>query len=692
MRLLLWICGTAALLAAGAVVALPVVANGEWARRLVADTARDAVGGELTFGRIGFRLPTLSLVVDDVALAGGGAEAHVGELALGLDAGALLSGRVVVDRIVVADPRITVRAAGLEEDAGSPEPSAGGADAPAETAEAAAAPPRIAVRSFRLVRGELAWRGADGAEAFALSDIDIAAPGPARPVRLTARAVVDGRPMALEAVLEDRGAALAGEPFGVAAALDSEWARVTFEGTARAAVPAGFDGALTARTDSLGALLAQLGSPLPESMADPGEVRLEARASLDDGGVVALRGAALEAAAFAAAGSASFAAGDVPAIAAELELSRLDLDALFPIAAAAETAPEAAPAAGAAPTTPAAAGPAPDGWSAEPIDAAGLRGLDADIRIAAADMRYRGMALERAELSARLSGGALRVAVANAALESGGTVEANAAVDASGAALAVDFRLAAAGVALQPPLAAFTGTDMLSGAAELSAHGASRGASMAELVAALDGGGALRVVDGAVEGISLEGMDIAGALDSAAAAILDIDDGGRARTLFDSLDATFAVNDGAVANDDLEVRAPLFRASGAGRAALPARTLDYRVSATLAAQGLGDNVLAGIPIPVRASGPWESLAWDVDWESVLAAVATDPARAAALPAGLALGAAELGVALPAALLEGGAAGLGAILEEALAPPEDGEDGPALPFPDPIDLLGDLLDR
>ena len=689
MRLILWICGTAAVLAAGAVAALPVVANGEWARRLVADTARDAVGGELTFGRIGFRLPTLSLVVDDVALAGGGAEAHVGELALGLDAGALLEGRIAVDRIVVAEPRIAVRAAGPEEDADSADSAdgGGGADAPAETAEAAPAL-RIAVRSFRLVRGELAWRGPDGAEAFALSDIDIAAPGPARPVRLTARAAFDGMPMTLEATLEDRDAALAGEPFDVAAALDSEWARATFEGTARAAGPAGFDGALTARTDSLGALLARLGSPLPESMADPGEVRLEARASLDDGGAVALRDATVEGAAFAAAGRASFAPADVPVVVAELDLARLDLDALFP---AAETAPEAAPAAGAAPP-PAAAGPAPEGWSAEPIDAAGLRGLDADIRIAAADVRYRGMALARAELSARLSGGALRVAVANAALESGGTVEANAAVDASGAALAAEFRLAAAGVALRPPLAAFAGTDMLSGAAELSAHGASRGASMAELVAALDGGGALRVVAGAVEGISLEGVDIAGALDAAAAAILDIDDGGRARTLFDSLDATFAIAGGAVANDDLEVRAPLFRASGAGRAALPARTLDYRVSATLAAHGLGDNVLADIPIPVRASGPWESLAWEVDWESVLAAVATDPARAAALPAGLALGAAELGVALPAALLEGGAAGLGAILEEALAPPEDGEDGPALPVPDPIDLLGDLLDR
>lgn len=689
MRLILWICGTAAVLAAGAVAALPVVANGEWARRLVADTARDAVGGELTFGRIGFRLPTLSLVVDDVALAGGGAEAHVGELALGLDAGALLEGRIAVDRIVVAEPRIAVRAAGPEEDADSADSAdgGGGADAPAETAEAAPAL-RIAVRSFRLVRGELAWRGPDGAEAFALSDIDIAAPGPSRPVRLTARAAFDGMPMTLEATLEDRDAALAGEPFDVAAALDSEWARATFEGTARAAGPAGFDGALTARTDSLGALLARLGSPLPESMADPGEVRLEARASLDDGGAVALRDATVEGAAFAAAGRASFAPADVPVVVAELDLARLDLDALFP---AAETAPEAAPAAGAAPP-PAAAGPAPEGWSAEPIDAAGLRGFDADIRIAAADVRYRGMALERADLSARLSGGALRLAVANAALESGGTVEANAAVDASGAALAAEFRLAAAGVALRPPLAAFAGVDMLSGAAELSAHGASRGASMAELVAALDGGGALRVVDGAVEGISLEGVDIAGALDGAAAAILDIDDGGRARTLFDSLDATFAIAGGAVANDDLEVRAPLFRASGAGRAALPARTLDYRVSATLAAHGLGDNVLADIPIPVRASGPWESLAWEVDWESVLAAVATDPARAAALPAGLALGAAELGVTLPAALLEGGAAGLGAILEEALAPPEDGEDGPALPVPDPIDLLGDLLDR
>ena len=688
MRLLLWICGAAAVLAAGAVVALPVVANGEWARRLVADTAREAVGGELTFGRVGFRLPTLSLVVDDVALAGGGAEAHVGELALGLDAGALLSGRVVVDRIVVADPRITVRATGPEEDAAPPESTGGGASAPAETA--AAASPRIAVRSFRLVRGELAWIGPDGAEAFVLSDIDVAAPGPSRPVRATARAAFDGMPIALEAMLADRDAALAGESVGVAAALDSEWARARFEGTARASGPAGFDGALAVRTDSLGALLARLDRPLPESMADPGEVRLEAQASLDDGGVLALRGAALEGAAFAAAGSASFAAADVPAIVAELELTRLDLDALFP-AAAGETAPEAAPAAGAAPP-PAAAASAPAGWSEQPIDAAGLRGLDADVRIAAAGVRYRGMALERAELSARLSGGALRVEVANAALESGGTVAANAAVDASGAALAAEFRLAAAGVALRPPLAAFAGTGLLSGAAELSAHGASRGASMAELVAALDGGGALSVVDGAVEGLSLEGVDIAGALHAAAAAILDVDAAGRARTLFDSLDATFVIAGGVVANDDLEVRAPLFRAAGAGRAALPARTLDYRLSATLAAQGAGGGVLADIPIPIRASGPWESLAWEVDWESVLAAAAADPARAAALPAGLAAGAAELGVALPAALLEGGAAGLGAILEEALAPPEDGGDGPALPVPDPIDLLGDLLGR
>lgn len=688
MRLLLWICGAAAVLAAGAVVALPVVANGEWARRLVADTAREAVGGELTFGRVGFRLPTLSLVVDDVALAGGGAEAHVGELALGLDAGALLSGRVVVDRIVVADPRITVRATGPEEDAAAPESTAGGgASAPAETA--AAAPPRIAVRSFRLVRGELAWIGPDGAEAFALSDIDVAAPGPSRPVRVTARAAFDGMPAALEAVLADRDAALAGEPVGVAAALDSEWARAAFEGTVRASGPAGFDGALEIRTDSLGALLARLDRPLPESMADPGEVRLEAQASLDDGGVLALRGAALEGAAFAAAGSAGFTAGDVPAIVAELELTRLDLDALFPAAAAPEAAPAPVPAAVVSPADGAAA---PEGWSEEPIDAAGLRGVDADVRVAAAGVRYRGMALERAELSARLSGGALRVAVANAALESGGTVAANAAVDASGAALAAEFRLAAAGVALRPPLAAFAGTDILSGAAELSAHGASRGASMAELVAALDGGGALSVVDGAVEGLSLEGVDIAGALHAAAAAVLDVDDAGRARTLFDSLDATFVIAGGVVANDDLEVRAPLFRASGTGRAALPARTLDYRLSAILAAQGAGGGVLADIPIPIRASGPWESLAWEVDWESVLAAAAADPVRAAALPAGLAAGAAELGVALPAALLEGGAAGLGAILEEALAPPEDGEDGPALPVPDPIDLLGDLLGR
>ena len=147
-------------------------------------------------------------------------------------------------------------------------------------------------------------------------------------------------------------------------------------------------------------------------------------------------------------------------------------------------------------------------------------------------------------------------------------------------------------------------------------------------------------------------------------------------------------------------QAPLFGLSGSGRASLPRRTVDYRVVAALAARAGGDNILAGIPIPVGISGPWTEVEYEVAWDGVLAAVASDPARVAALPAGVAIGAAELGIELPAGLV-GGALGVLEAVGEALsrsdgagAPAEEGRRTPTLPLPvpDPVELLGDLLGR
>ena len=95
--------------------------------------------------------------------------------------------------------------------------------------------------------------------------------------------------------------------------------------------------------------------------------------------------------------------------------------------------------------------------------------------------------------------------------------------------------------------------------------------------------------------------------------------------------------------------APLVRVNGAGQANLPPRALDYRVEAKLVAsmegQG-GQDALAGLPIPIHAHGPWDSLSYDVDWASVFQAAALDPSRIANMPTTLQDAAKNFGVALP----------------------------------------------
>ncbi len=94
--------------------------------------------------------------------------------------------------------------------------------------------------------------------------------------------------------------------------------------------------------------------------------------------------------------------------------------------------------------------------------------------------------------------------------------------------------------------------------------------------------------------------------------------------------------------------APLLRVTGAGLVPLPPRTVDYGAEFTLVAstegQG-GDAALAGLPIPVRITGPWADPSYDVDWASALTAAALDPARLAAMPDSMLDAAAGLGVDL-----------------------------------------------
>ena len=71
-------------------------------------------------------------------------------------------------------------------------------------------------------------------------------------------------------------------------------------------------------------------------------------------------------------------------------------------------------------------------------------------------------------------------------------------------------------------------------------------------------------------------------------------------------------------NEDLDVKAPLFRLGGAGDINIGASSLDYSAKAAVVATSKGqggaerDN-LAGLTVPVHLSGPFDDLKYQVDY-------------------------------------------------------------------------------
>ena len=56
--------------------------------------------------------------------------------------------------------------------------------------------------------------------------------------------------------------------------------------------------------------------------------------------------------------------------------------------------------------------------------------------------------------------------------------------------------------------------------------------------------------------------------------------------------------------------------------------------------------MAGVPIPIKIKGPWENIAYNIDWKTVFENVATDPERLKHLPQDLRDVSKNFGVALP----------------------------------------------
>lgn len=161
---------------------------------------------------------------------------------------------------------------------------------------------------------------------------------------------------------------------------------------------------------------------------------------------------------------------------------------------------------------------------------------------------------------------------------------------------------------------------------DISTHGGSAD----QMKQNLNGSARLELRDGTLRGINV-GQTI-----RAAKAKIDAVKGGSPaqagtassaeKTDFSEMAGNFRIANGVAHNDDLSVKSPLLRLAGAGDINLAEGRLDYLIKAavvsTLQGQGGAElQALKGVTIPVKLSGPFTAIAWNIDFAGMVGELA-----------------------------------------------------------------------
>ncbi|MBU6436469.1 MAG: AsmA family protein, partial [Betaproteobacteria bacterium] len=239
-------------------------------------------------------------------------------------------------------------------------------------------------------------------------------------------------------------------------------------------------------------------------------------------------------------------------------------------------------------------------------------------------VQWQGKRLQDVRVQAQGEQGRLRLPVTSLKAY-GGSIDGSATIEApAGGPQRIALRQKLVGIDVQQAMKDFAGKDLLEGRGTLDLDVTASGATLGQIKKSLDGTASLVIRDGAVKGINL-----AKTLREAKAALsLSSDQRVEAskteKTDFSELTATLRIARGVASNDDLSIKSPYLRIGGEGKVDIGNDSLDYVVKAsvvnTAQGQGAGDlSRLKNLTIPVRLSGPFDALRYNIQWSQVASA-------------------------------------------------------------------------
>jgi len=234
-------------------------------------------------------------------------------------------------------------------------------------------------------------------------------------------------------------------------------------------------------------------------------------------------------------------------------------------------------------------------------------------------VRLQGGLLEEVLVGVGAKGGTLRLEPVRARLY-GGQMESGFFLDARGAQPGIQGVKRLTGVQLGPMLRDMAGRETVSGTGDFSMDLRAEGHDGHSLLSSLQGNTVIMVREGALQGVNIS------RLIRDAHAVLRGQGGldgevGAEHTEFSRMSGTFLVHQGTARSEDLSLLSSLFTLRGTMEADLPRSRMDARTrirvtEAFRARDGSRVEELLRLEIPLRISGPFESLRYSLDTEAL----------------------------------------------------------------------------
>ena len=505
-------------------------------------------------------------------------------LEIGVNMGALWGGDVVVERIVVQSPTLDLRRDAQGRATWAFTVAGNAAPGSTEPGASDAGPQRrLSLPLAELRNATLRYRDASSAIDLRLTGLDatLRLPELSGPLDFEARGRLNDQPLSLTLRAGNAAQLFDGAVTPLRVQAELAGASVSFDG--RAGLESlSAEGALRANLPALRPVLSALGQTGDGIPAAYLPVAADLMLTRTADGMLYARDLNVSAGAIRASGALDVATnGPRPRVTGQISLAELDLR-------------------GAGQGQPA-AGTAEPGWSRAPIDASALSALDADLSITLAGLRSDAATLGRTQFGLGIDNARAVIDLRELGLWGGAMTGQLVANNRSGLSVRADLR--ARNIALGPMLGELANFQRLNGTANLDVNVLGSGNSVHAIMQTLRGEGRVDFARG-----EILGLDLAGMLRN-----LDMSYMGEgSRTVYDSITGSFAINDGVLRNEDLQLTSQLLSVTGRGSVGVGARTLDYRlVPVALASEGR-----EGFRVPLLITGPWEAPRFRLDLEAL----------------------------------------------------------------------------